>query len=162
MTSDCHEHFQQKIDELLVTGEAVEQNEPIRQHLASCALCREYLSLSRRVVAGLADLSFDVDPTGPARISASLRKCVQQMDRSPFVGRRPFWIFALALALTAIGSWIDLRLSDWIAPLFDFQKTQARGEIIRFWIIPAFLLVALFPMLPLLFTPKQQSERSLL
>jgi len=150
MRSDRHENFQHMIDETLAGGIPVQQEQSLGEHLQSCAPCQEYLAASNRVIAGLGGFSFEVDPTLNAKVSASLMLRAQQIKATQPGRRRLVLSCILALMLTAVGSFLDLRLSGLIASLFDLQRMQVRQGLIAFWIIPSLCLVLLLPILPLL------------
>ncbi len=80
MTSDNHESFQRKIDETLAGGIVVGEEESLREHLASCTECQEYLAASTRVIAGLSGFSFDVDPALQEKVCASISLRAQQIE----------------------------------------------------------------------------------
>ena len=80
MNTDHHESFQHMIDESLAGRISAEREQSLREHLDTCVPCREYLSVSNRVIAGLGGFSFEVDPTLNARVFASLRLPAQQVQ----------------------------------------------------------------------------------
>jgi len=73
MNIDHHDTFQRMIDESLAGVLSAEKEQSLREHLSTCATCREYLSASNRVIAGLSGFSFEVNPTLNARVLAALR-----------------------------------------------------------------------------------------
>ena len=156
MESDRHELFQHRIDELLVSGRSIEEEQSIGEHLESCTLCREHLEAGKRAIAGLSGFSFEVDPALAAKVYASLVARAQQLETSALAGRRLVWVCLIAVALTAAGSFLDLQVCGLIASLLDIGRMRAREGVIDFWILPTFLLLLLFPMLPLL---RQTGER---
>jgi len=63
MNIDHHDTFQRMIDESLAGVLSAERERSLREHLSTCVPCREYLSASNRVIAGLSGFSFEVNPT---------------------------------------------------------------------------------------------------
>jgi hypothetical protein len=160
MGSDGHERFQHMIDESLAGP--VQEEQSLREHLQACAPCQEYLAASHRVIAGLGGFSFAVDPGLNAKVSASLRLRAQQIKATQPGRRQVVLSCVLALMLTAVGSFFDLRLSGSIASLFDLQRMQVQQGLIAFWILPSLCLLLLFPILPLLSAGgTNQKERNL-
>jgi hypothetical protein len=160
MGSDRHESFQQMIDEMLAGP--VQEEQSLREHLQACGPCQEYLAASNRVIGGLGGFSFAVDPSLNARVSASLALRAQQIEAAQPGHRRLVLSCILALMLTAVGSFFDLRLSGLIASVFDIQRMQVQQGLIAFWIIPSLCLLLLFPILPLLSAAgTNQRERNL-
>ena len=87
MRSDDHESFQRRIDETLAGEIAGGEEESLREHLASCPQCQEYLAAGTRVIAGLGGFSFDVDPALQEKVCAAINSRAQQIERGqPFTG----------------------------------------------------------------------------
>jgi anti-sigma factor RsiW len=97
MKSDDHESFQRRIDETLAGEIAVGEEESLREHLASCTECQEYLAAGTRVIAGLSGFSFDVDPALQAKVCASLSVRAQQIESGAPSRRRMAWICITAV-----------------------------------------------------------------
>jgi len=150
MNIDHHESFQHMIDESLAGSISAEREQSLREHLDTCVPCREYLSASNRVVAGLGGFSFEVDPTLNARVFASLRLPAQQVQAAQPGRRRWALISVAAVILTMGGSFVDLQFGDLIASIFDIQRMQVRQGLLAFWIVPSLCVLLLFPLLPLL------------
>jgi predicted anti-sigma-YlaC factor YlaD len=150
MGADSHERFRHMIDETLAGKIPSSQQPSLREHLESCVLCQEYLAASNRVVAALGGFSFEVDPTLNEKVSAMLQRRAQQIQTTQPDRRR--WVLSsvLALLLTTVGAFLDLRLSGLIASVFDLQRMHVQQGVIAFWIIPSLCLFLLFPLLPLL------------
>ena len=87
MNIDHHEGFQRMIDESLAGAISAEKEQSLREHLSTCAPCKEYLSASNRVIAGLSGFSFEVNPTLNARVLAAL-KLQEEQVRAAQPGRR--------------------------------------------------------------------------
>jgi hypothetical protein len=150
MNIDHHESFQHMIDESLAGSISAEREQSLREHLDTCVPCQEYLSASNRVIAGLGDFSFEVDPTLNARVFASLRLPAQQVQAAQPGRRRWALISVAAVILTMGGSFVDLQFGDLIASIFDIQRMQVRQGLLAFWIVPSLCVLLLFPLLPLL------------
>src|ERR1700693_3183268 len=87
MNIDHHDTFQRMIDESLAGVLSAEKEQSLREHLSTCATCREYLSANNRVIAGLSGFSFEVNPTLNARVLAALRLQAEEV-RAAQPGRR--------------------------------------------------------------------------
>jgi hypothetical protein len=158
MRSDEHESFQRRIDETLAGEIALGDEESLREHLQSCPQCQEYLAVSTRVIAGLGEFSFDVDPALQKEVCAAISLRAQQIEIGQPSRRRMAWILITAFLLCAAGSFIDLQFGGLIASVLDMQRTQMRHGLVTFWILPSFCFLLLFPILPLL---SQRKERVL-
>jgi hypothetical protein len=156
MRSDDHESFQRKIDATLAYDVAVGEEEPLREHLASCRQCQEYLAASTRVIAGLGGFSFDVDPALQEKVCASISLRAQQIESGHPNRRRMAWICITAVLLSVAGSFIDLQFGGLIAAVLDMHPTQMSHGLLTFWILPSFCFLLLFPILPLLSHRKER------
>jgi predicted anti-sigma-YlaC factor YlaD len=156
MRSEDHESFQRRIDETLAGETAAGEEESLREHLASCTQCQEYFSAGNRVIAALGGFSFDVDPALQEKVCASISLRAQQIESGQPSRRRMAWICITAVLLIAAGSLIDLQFSALIAPVLDMHRTQMRHGLLTYWILPSFLFLLLFPILPLLSHRKER------
>jgi hypothetical protein len=148
--------FQPMIDECLVGLLPAEKEQSLREHLSICANCREYLSASNRVIAGLGGFSFEVNPTLNARVLAALRLQAEEGRGIParYTGIMrqhsvPFknWVaFALALSMAFAGSAIVYQLAKLVTGPAHFDSAQVQAGVLVFWLLPslcaAFCLLA--------------------
>ena len=159
MKPDRHEVFEHRIDETLAAGMPIPEEQSLREHLQSCVSCQEYLDTNTRVIAGLSGFSFEVDPSLQTKVVESINQRAQQLQATPFNRRRLVLICALALALTVVGSFLDLQFGRLIASLLDIQSVHVRQGVFALLILPSLCLLLLFPMLPLL--SAHRNERTL-
>ena len=59
-------------------------------------------------------------------------------------------LFLLALALTVVGSFLDLQFGGLLADLFHIAPMQLRHGVLAFSIVPSSCVLLLFPVLTLL------------
>jgi hypothetical protein len=156
MNLDDHERFQRMIDQNLAGAISTEKEQSLREHLSTCASCKEYLNASNRVIAGLSGFSFEVNPTLNARVLAALRLEMRQNHaarphRRPFI--RPYTVslkvwaaFAVALSITIVGSALVYQLAKYLTVPMYFETTQVQTGVLVFWLLPsvcaAFCLLA--------------------
>ena len=158
MNTDRHEIFKQMIDQSLAGAIPPESQRPLREHLASCPACQQYLDASNRVLSGLGGFSFEMNPNLNARVLASLRQRALELQPALPV-RQPWALISLAaVALTLAGSLLDLRFGGLIASVLNLQGAQVQHNLLAFWIEPSLFTLLLFPLLPLL---ARRHERSL-
>jgi hypothetical protein len=160
MRSDRHEVFQHMIDQSLASGAPIPEEQSLRDHLQFCSLCQEYLNASTRVIASLGGFSFEINPSLQAKIFESISQRARQAPATSFSRRQMAWIYALALALTVAGSFLELKFGSLVASFFDIQSIHVRQGLFAFWIVPSICLLVLFPMLPLL-SAASRNERTL-
>jgi hypothetical protein len=155
MRSDNHESFQRRIDETLAGEIAVGEEASLREHLASCTQCQEYLAAGTRVIAGLGGFSFEVDPALQDKVCGAINLRAHQIQSGQH-SRRMAWICMTAVLLSVAGSFIDLQFGGLIASVLDMHGTQMRHGLLTFWILPSFCFLLLFPILPLLSHRKER------
>ena len=146
MNIDHHDTFQRMIDESLAGVLSAEKEQSLREHLSTCAPCKEYLSASNRVIAGLSGFSFEVNPTLNARVLAALK--LQQV-RAAQPGRqrlmrqhnRQFKVwaaFAIALSMSIVGSALVYQVAKLLTVPMHFDTAQVQAGVLVFWLLPSF------------------------
>ncbi len=153
MNVDFHERFQRMVDESLAGNIAVEKQQSLREHLATCVPCQEYLNASNRVISGLSGFSFEVNPNLNAKVLAALRLQAQQTP-SAHPGHLQFmrqhnvqfkiWAaFAVALMLSFVGSALVYLMVTRLAVPMYFDIAQVQTGVLVFWLLPSFCAAAL-------------------
>ena len=148
MILDHHERFQRMIDESLAGAISAEKEQSLREHLATCAPCLEYLSASNRVIAGLSGFSFELNPILNAKVLAALKLQAQQV-RAAQPGRRrlmrqhnvPFKVwaaFAVALSMSIAGSALVYQVAKLLTVPMHFDTAQVQAGVLVFWLLPSF------------------------
>src|SRR5882724_1314962 len=148
MNIDHHDTFQRMIDESLAGILSAEKEQSLREHLSTCATCREYLSASNRVIAGLSGFSFELTPTLNARVLAALKLRAQQ-DRTAQPGHPRFmrrhnvrfkvWAaFAVALSMSVTGSVLVYQVAKLLTVPMHFDIAQVQAGVLVFWLLPSF------------------------
>jgi len=156
MNIDHHGTFQHMIDESLAGVLSTEKEQTLRAHLSTCAACREYLSASNRVIAGLSGFSFEVNPALNARVMAAIKLQAEEgrgilaritgTMRQDSVSFRNWAAFAGALSLSFVGSELVYQVGERLAGPMHFVSAQLRAGVLVFWLLPslcaAFCLLA--------------------
>jgi hypothetical protein len=147
MNIDHHDTFQRMIDESLAGVLSAEKEQSLRAHLSTCAICREYLSASNRVITGLSGFSFEVNRTLNARVLAAIRLQAEEgrgiLARDARTMRQngvPFknWAaFAVALSMSFVGSGIVHQMAERLAVPMHFVSAQIQAGVLVFWLLPS-------------------------
>lgn len=161
MRAERHEDFEQKIDRSLAGAGSAKEERSIEEHVAACAACAEYLSVSRRAIAGLKGFSFEAGSGLNARVAASIRERAEEMETRRANVRRWVGMSVVAVMLTVLGSVVDLRVGHWAAGFFDLRPMEVRQGLLALWIVPSFGLLLLFPVLPLLAAKRYGKGRTI-
>jgi predicted anti-sigma-YlaC factor YlaD len=119
----------------------------LREHLDTCAACRQYLDASNRAIAGLGDFSFAIGPALEGKVLAAIAARVQQLEAARLQRRRLWTASCLAFILTLIGSIAATQLGSLATPVFHLQPAQLHLGLATFWIAPS-VLICLLLLLP--------------
>jgi hypothetical protein len=138
MSIDHHEGFQRIIDESLAGVLSVEKEQSLREHLATCVPCQQYLSASNRVIAGLSGFSFEVNPTLNARVLAALKRHHTGTMRQHSVQFKIWAAFAAALSMSFVGSALVYQMAKRLAVPMHFDIAQVQAGVLVFWLLPSF------------------------
>ena len=148
MIPDRHDSFQRMIDESLAGAISAEKEQSLREHLATCTPCLEYLSANNRVIAGLSGFSFEVSPTLNTRVLAALKLQAQQV-RAAQPGRwrlmrqhnvqfKVWAAFALALSMSIAGSVLVYQVAKLLTVPMHLDTAQVQAGVLVFWLLPSF------------------------
>ena len=147
MNIDHHDTFQRMIDESLAGVLSAENEQSLREHLSTCAPCRDYLSASNRVVAGLSGFSFEVNPILNARVLAALRLRAEEgrgipardtgTTRQHSVPFKNWAAFALALSMSFVGSELVYQMAERLTVSMHFVSAQVQAGVLVFWLLPS-------------------------
>jgi Putative zinc-finger len=137
MNIDHNDTFQRMIDESLAGVLSAEKEQSLREHLSTCTTCREYLSASNRVIAGLSGFSFEVNPTLNVRVLAALKLhdtgTIRQYS-APFKN----WVaFAAALSMSFVGSGLVCQMAERLVIPMHFVSAQVQAGVLVFWLLPS-------------------------
>jgi hypothetical protein len=148
MNIDHHKSFQRMIDESLAGAISAEREQSLREHLYTCAPCKEYLCASNRVIAGLGGFSFEVNPTLNARVLAALRPRAEPtrkiLEHHPGTRRqhnlqfRKWVALAVALSMSVIGSELVYQVAKHLGVPMHFDTAQVQAAVLVFWLLPSF------------------------
>jgi anti-sigma factor RsiW len=142
MILERHESFQRMIDESLAGAISADKEQSLREHLATCALCKEYLGASNRVIASLNGFSFEVNPNLNANVLAALRQQTRQPSRRRILLRhhvplRVLAAFAGALSMSITGSVIVYQVAKLLTVPMQFDTAQVQAGVAVFWLLPS-------------------------
>jgi len=146
MHVDLHQVMRQIIDKSLLGELPAHEEQTLREHVATCDSCREYLDNSNRVVAGLGGFSFEVNPELQHKVMASLTRRAQQLELS--TEHKPMvWIYLAALVLTVAGSLVAEQMSGLLGGVLHLQAGPLKSSVVALWIVPSLCFCLLFPVL---------------
>ena len=144
---DAHEEARSLIARCLAADAAPSERRRLSEHLASCAECRRAAELSARAVRGIGEYSFAIDPRSRDRVRAALASRARELEAAGAHRRRSRRGFALALAMTAVGSLAAWQAADWFAAYRHLAPRALEAGVMIFWILPS-LWAALLLLTP--------------
>ncbi len=137
MNIDHHDTFQRMIDQSLAGALSAEKEQSLREHLSTCAACRDYLSASNRVIAGLSGFSFEVNPTLNVRVLAAIRLHHTGTMRQHNVPFKNWAAFVLALSMSFVGSGLVYQMAERLPVSMHFVTAQVQAGVLVFWLLPS-------------------------
>ncbi len=148
MHADHHEAIYRVIDKSLAGAASVAEEESLREHLLTCAPCRDYLNACNRAVAGLAGFSFEVDSELDRKVMASLALRAAKLETTRIHRQRLWWSCLIALMLTVAGSFTAARIGGFAAAAWHVNPAQMQLGLAAFWIVPSLCVCLLLLLLP--------------
>jgi predicted anti-sigma-YlaC factor YlaD len=140
-----HSSVRRIIDQSLAgAAPSAQERQTLREHLAACAACQQYLDASSRAIAALADFSFPMDPALDSKVVAAIAARARQLESER---RRLWWPCCLALLLTIAGSIAVSQLGSLAAVTFHLEPAQLHLGLATFWIAPS-VLICMLLLLP--------------
>jgi hypothetical protein len=144
MHVDPHQAMREAIDQSLLGAATVQEQQKLREHLAACAPCQEYLNASNRVISGLGGFSFEAGQELQERVMASLALRAQQLAAGKPM---PLWLLYLeAILLTTLGCVAAVRFSNLAVAAFHVDPGPLQLGVLALWIVPSVLFCLLFPV----------------
>lgn len=148
MRVDRHESIHHMIDKSLGRETSVQEEQTLREHLPTCAGCRDYLNACNRAIASLEGFRFDMDTRLDSKVLASLALRSQQLDTEHRNRTRMWWGCVAAFVLTVGGSFAASRLGSLAGAVFHVEPAQVQFGLATFWIVPSWCFCLLFLLLP--------------
>ena len=149
MRTEFHATICNLIDKSLAGTASPEEQQSVREHLASCSTCSGYLEASNRAIAGLDGVRFEVDPELESKVLISLAARAQRLEaKNVERGRVREWSWLAAVILTVTGSFAASQLEGVAAPILHIEPAQWQIGLTTFWILPSFFVCLLFLLLP--------------
>lgn len=142
-----HSSIRLIIDKSLAGAASPQEQQTLREHLTTCAVCAQYLDASNRAIASLADFSFAIDPALDSKVLASIAQRAQQLEAARAHRNRLWATSCLALLLTVIGSITASQLGTLAAATFHLEPAQLHLGLATFWIAPS-ILICMLLLLP--------------
>jgi hypothetical protein len=147
MEVDRHQRIRHIIDQSLAGAASPQEEQTLREHVLTCAQCKEYLDASQRVIAGLGGFSFEVNPDLHGRVIAAIGLRAKQLESQRIKHIPLWWSYSAALMLTVAGSLTAARFSGLAAAVLHLEPASLHFGLLAFWTVPSVCFCLLFPFL---------------
>jgi predicted anti-sigma-YlaC factor YlaD len=129
--------FRELIDRSFVAEVSEGERQLIHDHIRDCDGCRRYLELTARTIRGLREFTFTSEPNSNAKVREILAHHTETM-RQHNVQFKVWAAFAVALAMSILGSALVYQVAKFLAVPMHFDTAQVQATVLLFWLLPSF------------------------
>jgi predicted anti-sigma-YlaC factor YlaD len=134
---ECDKGFRELIDRSFAEELSAGERQVIHDHIRGCDSCKRYVELTARTIRGLREFSFTSEPDSKAQVLEILAHHTETM-RQHNVQFKVWAAFALALAMSFVGSALVYQVTKRLAVPMHFDTAQIRTGVLVFWLLPSF------------------------
>jgi len=134
---ECDERFRELIDRSFAEELSAGERQVIHDHIRGCDSCKRYVELTARTIRGLREFSFTSEPDSKAQVLEILAHHTETM-RQHNVQFKVWAAFALALAMSFVGSALVYQVTKRLAVPMHFDTAQIQTGVLVFWLLPSF------------------------
>jgi predicted anti-sigma-YlaC factor YlaD len=129
--------FRELINRSFVEDVSERDRQLIHDHIRDCDGCRRYLELTARTIRGLREFTFTSEPNSNAKVREILAHHTETM-RQHNVQFKVWAAFAVALAMSILGSALVYQVAKFLAVPMHFDTAQVQATVLLFWLLPSF------------------------
>jgi hypothetical protein len=137
MPVDVHSRARLLIDQSIVSGISQTDERWLQGHLAQCAECEAFQSLSHSVLRSLGDLSFGVTLGATDRIQRVIAGRAAEIRNDRSFRLRALAGGAGALVLTGLGSSAAWKVASWVSEYANAAGSSLHFAVLIFWLLPS-------------------------
>jgi len=134
---ECDKRFRELIDRSFAEELSAGERQVIHDHIRGCDSCKRYVELTARTIRGLREFSFTSEPDSKAQVLEILAHHTETM-RQHNVQFKVWAAFALALAMSFVGSALVYQVTKRLAVPMHFDTAQIQTGVLVFWLLPSF------------------------
>src|SRR6516162_5695007 len=134
---ECDKRLRELIDRSFAEEVSAGERQLIHDHIRACDGCKRYLELTARTIRGLREFTFSSEPDSKARILELLAHHTGTM-RQHKVQFKIWAAFAVALAMSFVGSALVYQMAKRLAVPMHFDTAQVQAGVLVFWLLPSF------------------------
>ena len=128
--------FRELIDRSFVEEVSEGERQLIQDHIRDCGGCKRYLDLTARTIRGLREFTFTSEPDSNAQVHEILAHHTETM-RQHNVQFTVWAAFAVALAMSIVGSALVYQLAKLLTVPMHFDTARVQAGVLVFWLLPS-------------------------
>jgi len=137
MPAEVHSRARLLIDQSLVGEISPTDQRWLRDHLAECAECKTFQSLSQSVLRSLGELSFGVTPGASERIQRVIADRAAELRSDRSLRARALAGGTAALVLSGLGSSAAWKAASWVSGRANVAGSSLHLVVLIFWLLPS-------------------------
>ena len=140
---ECDKRFRELIDRSFAEEVSEGERQLIHDHIRDCDGCRRYVELTARAIRGLREFTFTSEADSSAMVREILAHHAGTMSmpmrmRQHNVQFKVWAAFAVALAMSIVGSALVYQVAKFLAAQMYFNNAQVQAGVLVFWLLPSF------------------------
>ena len=128
--------FRELIDRSFAEEISEGERQLIRDHIRDCDGCKRYVELTARTIRGLREFTFTSEPDSNAQVREILAHHSETM-RQHKVQFKIWAAFAVALALSIVGSALVYQVAKLLTVPMYFDTARVQAAVLVFWLLPS-------------------------
>jgi predicted anti-sigma-YlaC factor YlaD len=133
---ECDRRFRELIDRSFVEEVSEGERQLIHGHIRDCDGCKRYVELTARTIRGLREFTFTSEPESNAQVREILAHHTETM-RQHNVQFKIWAAFAVALAMSFVGSALVYQMAKRLAVPMHFDTARVQAGVLVFWLLPS-------------------------
>jgi len=128
--------FRELIDRSFVEELSEGERRLMHDHIRECDGCKRYLEVTARTIRGLREFTFTSEPDSNAQVREILAHHSETM-RQHKVQFKIWAAFAVALALSIVGSALVYQVAKLLTVPMYFDTARVQAAVLVFWLLPS-------------------------
>lgn len=134
---ECDKRFRELIDRSFVEEISEGERRRMHDHIRDCDGCRRYVEMTARAIRGLREFTFPSEADSSAQVLETLAQHAGAM-RQHNVQLKIWAAFAVALAMSIVGSALMYQVAEFLAAPMHFDPARVQAGVLVFWMLPSF------------------------
>ena len=136
---ECDKRLRELIDRSFAEEVSEGERQLIDDHIRDCEGCKRYVELTARAIRGLREFTFTSEADSSAQVRQILAHHAGTMRMRQHNVQFKIWAaFAVALAMSIVGSALVYQVARFLAVPMHFDTAQVQAGVLVFWLLPSF------------------------